>query len=289
MENLTVITEEMVQKLLPKRTPESDKWTYGKVLNVAGSLRYQGAAYLSSISALKVGAGYVSLACPYSILDNIACKTSDLTFLPLADLKYEIAVDDASWQVLNNIEKYKVLSIGSGLGLNEHVARFVENILKNTDMNTVIDADALNAVAQNGIFPLKKNIVMTPHIVELSRLLGVQPAEIEADRLKYLKLAHEKYRSTIVFKGHQTLICSAEGEIFVNKAETSSLAKAGTGDVLTGMIAGFMAQGSEPLAAAILGVFFHAKAGDMIAKESSEYSLLASELLEYIPRAISFK
>lgn len=268
-------------KLLPPRVQNSHKGTFGKVLNIAGSLNYQGAAYLSSISALKIGAGYVTLATPDYIVGDVASLGADVTFLPLGD-----SILDKLYLIEENLPKYGVVSIGCGLGCDNRTVFFVEKVLdllEKTEIPVVIDADAINALALSNRANLPKNSIITPHEGELARLLKIKPSEVSLIREGFAKEISKKLSCTTVLKGHKSVVCSVDLNVVVNKTGNSSLAKAGSGDVLTGMIAGLLAQGLNTYDAALLGVYLHGLTGEVASENLSEYSVLASDLLKFIP------
>jgi len=273
------------KKLLPKRQQNSHKGTFGKILNIAGSQNFQGAAFLSSISALKIGAGYIMLACPENILNNIASLSPDITFLPLVDSPLEnIGL------LQKNIDKFDVISIGCGIGSQKRTLVLFEKLLKilsKSDTPVIIDADGLNAISVLQIEKLPPKTIITPHEVELARLLNVEVNEISENRIKYAKVAGKKFNCTTVLKGHNTLICDSSGNLSINNSGNSALAKAGSGDVLAGMVAGLLAQGCALADAAVLGVYLHGLSGELASQKLSEYSTLASDLLEFIPQAIN--
>ena len=268
-----------IKKLFPKREKDCHKGTFGKVLNIAGSKQFTGASYLSSISALRVGAGYVTLASSEYVCQTVASMTPDITFLPLKNL------DDLSEQ----LSKYNVVSIGCGLSQSNDAKKLLDFVVyeaKEKNIPTVIDADGLNILAQSDIKELGKNFVITPHQKELSRLLKVDCEKIQNNRQKYAMTATEKYGCCVILKGYNSIIAT-DTQIFINTTGCSALSKAGTGDILTGMIAGFLAQGCEVVNAAKLGVYIHGAVGDLYAKKYNKYSLLASEMLNFIPQILT--
>ena len=287
--NKTLITKEYVKSLLPKRSEDSNKGTFGKVLNIAGCTNYQGAAYLSSIAPLKVGAGFVTLASTELVINNLASSAHCITFLPLKSSSNKCISHRAFKEIKKVIGGYNVISIGPGLSDYDSVRYFVEdtlNYLKNFETKIVIDADALNIIAMSDIKELPENSVITPHPLELSRLLDVPVDVIQSDRPGAAKLAAGKFGCTVVLKGKNTIICSSKGEIFENETGNSALAKAGSGDVLTGMISGFVAQGLDVLEASILSVYLHGLCGELASHDLTEYSVLATDLIDYIPKGI---
>ncbi len=263
---------------LPRREQFSNKATFGKVLNIAGSEYYTGAAYLSSVSALKTGCGYVALSSSPKVLNTIALRSSDIVFLPPEDIK-------------KRINDFNVVSIGCGLSTELSVSILFKSImetLSKIEVPVIIDADGLNLLAKmKENTPLPKNLIITPHPKEASRLLKAEVDDILNKPMQYAKELTEKYNCTTVLKMHSTVVCSTDMDIYVNNTGNSALAKAGTGDVLTGMIAGLCAQKMDNFEAAKLAVYLHGKAGEIASGMLSEYSVLASDLLKYIPLAIT--
>lgn len=283
---------EQIVKYFPKRIQNSHKGTFGRILNISGSQNYSGAAILSSLAALKAGAGYVTLACPDIIVKSIASYTPDITFLPLKSTCVGSISPENTNSVLSSIRNYDVISIGSGLTTKEETKKFVIELLNKIEKPIVIDADALNIIAIENIEKIPKNSIMTPHPKELSRLLNVSVEEIQTNREKYAIIGAEKYNTIMVLKGHETIVTDGKN-IFINKTGNSSLAKAGSGDILTGITAGLVAQmrnnnecEDNLFYAAANSVFLHGMAGELASKELSEYSVLASEQIKYISQAI---
>ena len=283
------LTKDFVKNLLPQRIEDSNKGTYGKVLNIAGSINYQGAAYLSSLAPLKIGAGLVTLATTKQLVNNLAAGCPWVTFLPLETYNEQCISKEAFEQVKEYIDSYSVVSIGPGLSTDEEVSEFVKtviNYLQQTDKKSVIDADALNIIAAGGIDKLPKNSVITPHPMELSRLINVPVEEIQRARVEYAFKTAQKFGCNVVLKGNKTVICTTDGLVYINTRGNSSLAKAGSGDVLTGMISGLIAQGAEVKEAALLGVYLHGLCGEIAARTLTQYSVLATDQIECIPDAI---
>ena len=269
--------KEAKEMKLPKREQFSNKSTFGKVLNIAGSEYYTGAAYLSSIAALKVGCGYVALASSPKVLNVIAYRTSDIVLLPLESLK-------------KKINEFNVISIGCGLSTDLSVSILFKSTLETLsklEVPVIIDADGLNLLSKMKEVPaLPHNLILTPHPKEASRLLGVDMEKIINKPIMYAKKISDKYACTTVLKMHSTVVCSPSAEVYINETGNSALAKAGSGDVLLGMISGLCAQGMDSFEAAKLGVYLHGKTGEIASNMLSEYSVLASDLLNYIPISI---
>lgn len=263
---------------LPKRVENSNKGTYGRVLNFAGSDYMSGAAYLSSISSLKVGCGYCYLCSTENVLSIVAAKTSNLVFLPLELLA-------------ESLKSYDVVMCGCGLSQNDSALRNLTNLFDNLDISTplVIDADAINLISNNPQIYLSKRfkkVIMTPHPKEASRLLGCSLEEVLSNVKQSAEKISKKYNCVTVLKTHRTVVTSPDGRFYENNTGNSAMAKAGSGDVLTGMITGILAQGAELFEAAVLGVYLHGLAGDIAAKDLTKYSVMAEDLIECIPSAI---
>lgn len=262
---------------LPKREQFSNKGTFGKVLNIAGSEYYTGAAYLSSVSALKMGCGYVALSSSPKVLNTISLRSSDIVFVPISDVKKRIL-------------DFDVVSIGCGLSTDLSVSILFKSILETLSefkKTVIIDADGLNLLSKmKGDVVLPQSLIITPHPKEASRLLKVDVSDIVEKPMQYAKELTEKYHCTTVLKMHSTVVCSEAQEIYVNNTGNSALAKAGSGDVLTGMISGLCAQKMNNFDAARLGVYLHGKTGEIASGMLSEYSVLASDLLKYMHLSI---
>ena len=261
---------------LPEREQFSNKATFGKVLNVAGSEYYTGAAYLSSMSALKVGCGYVALSSSPKVINTIALKTSDIVFIPITDVK-------------KAIKNYDVISIGCGLSTDVSVSILFKSLLESLvdyEGQVVLDADGLNLLSKMKNVVLPKDLIITPHPKEASRLLDIEVEEVLNNPMNCAKALTEKYGCTTVLKLHSTVVCSRDGEIYINETGNSALAKAGSGDVLTGMISGLCAQKMDSFEASKLAVYLHGRTGEIASNMLTEYSVLASDLLNYIPMAI---
>src|SRR5574344_427392 len=262
---------------LPLREQFSNKGTFGKVLNIAGSEFYTGAAYLSSISALKVGCGYVALATSPKSMVAIQAMSADIVYVPILKVKEEIL-------------KYNVVSIGCGLGVETATKILFKSVLSELallDKTVIIDADGLNILSgMKKPAKMPENLIITPHPMEASRLLNVDIEKILKKPVDYAKKLSKKYNCTTVLKMHSTVVCSKELEIYVNDTGNSALAKAGSGDVLTGIISGLSAQKMSNFEAAKLGVYLHGRCGEIASSMLTEYSVLASDLLKYIPLSI---
>ena len=254
---------------MPERPQNSNKGTFGKVLNFAGSKNYIGAAYLSTVSILKVGAGYAALATEKNIISSVSKLLPEAVYLETKEA---------------DIDNYTVCLIGCGLGISNNSKNLFKKVTEKVKCPLVIDADGLNILSLINI-KLPPNTILTPHPLEASRLLGVSLDEILSDLEGSAKKICEKYNCVTVLKTHRTIICDGNN-IHINQNGNSALAKAGSGDVLAGIIAGLLAQGMTPFEAAKLGVYLHSRAGEIASEELTEYSVLASDLPKYLPLAI---
>ena len=259
---------------MPERPENSHKGTFGKVLNVSGSDYMPGAAVLSSLAALKIGCGYVFLASSERVIDAAAAQTQNIVFVQLKDIQKHLADSN-------------VLLIGCGLSTSESAVEIFKNTISSAgNIRCVIDADGLNILSGFDDFKIPENSVLTPHPKEAARLLGVETDMILSDIEYYAKEISKKYNSVTVLKTHNTVVCSKNLEIYVNNTGNSAMAKAGSGDVLAGMVAGLLAQRCEPFYAAKLGVYLHGLAGDLAKNDLTSYGVMASDLVRYISYAV---
>jgi len=261
----------MSEYKMPIREQNSNKGTFGKVLNFAGSKNYIGAAYLSSLSALKIGCGYVALATEKEVINSVS------KFLPEA-------VYLSRKEGLKNINSYTACIIGCGLSQSRTAIQLFKNVVEEVKIPLIIDADGLNILSKIKI-QLPNNLIITPHPMEAARLLDVKINDILSNLGGSAKKLSQKYNCIVVLKTHRTIICEGEN-IFINNHGNSALAKAGTGDVLAGMIAGLIAQKMTPFEAVKLGVYLHSRTGEIASEELTEYSVLASDIPKYLPYAI---
>lgn len=269
------LTKEWVIDRLPKRPADANKGTFGKVLVVAGSENYPGAAYLVCAAAYRVGAGLVTLATKPEVKIIVSRKLPEVTFLRRDEL-------------LEKMGDYDVLLIGPGLGQSNQSEKLMEQILKNNLPPTVIDGDGLNLLSKIGKWwgRLNGEVILTPHPGEMSRLTGLSIDEIQTDRTAVAQYFAKKWDKVIVLKGANTVIASPTGEVSVSPFANSVLATAGTGDVLAGVISGLVAQRLNLFDAAGVGVYIHGLAGKIVSKYIGDAGMLASDLLPILPKAI---
>ena len=287
-----LITEDFVASMLPKRPPNAHKGTFGRVLVCAASTHYIGAAYLACEGAMRVGAGLVTLAVARSLQPILATKLTEATYVPLPESEPGFIAAEASEVLHRWLADYDVLLMGCGLSQHPSVMEFVRNSLLQMPSSfspaLVLDADALNTVAQTPGWwqRLSQDAILTPHPGEMARLTGLTMDEIQQDRLRVAREAATLWQKTVVLKGAHTLVASPDGGAKISPIANPGLASAGTGDVLSGIIAGLLAQGISHHAAAACGVYLHGMAGEMVKAELGDAGMVAGDLLPALPRAI---
>lgn len=265
---------------LPQRLENSNKATYGRVLNIAGSDYMPGAAYLSSVSALKIGCGYCFLCSSENVIAAVAAQTQNVVFVPYSNLG-------------KILETANVVEIGCGLSQSEKAFELFDTVIQETNRETplIIDADGLNILAKSSEQFLSKRInhvVLTPHPKEAARLLDCGVEEVLSDTEISAHRISQKYNCITALKTHRTVVTSFDGRIYTNTTGNNAMAKAGSGDVLTGIIAGLIAQSMDIYAATVSGVYLHGLCGDIAKEKLTEYSVMAEDLISCIPSAIKF-
>ncbi|MDD4874593.1 MAG: NAD(P)H-hydrate dehydratase, partial [Dehalococcoidales bacterium] len=287
---LELLTEEWAKSVLPERPFDANKGSFGKVLAVAGSLNYIGAAYLACNGALRVGAGLVTLAIASSLQPILAGKLNEVTYLPLSESVKGVISGDASFAVLTAVGDYNTLLVGCGLGQQETAASFIRSIIFGNKpiVPLIIDADALNVLAKTTDWNrrLMSDAILTPHPGEMARLTGTPVEEIQMDRVNMAMRFAIKWGKTVILKGAYTVIAAPDGRCRISPFANPGLASAGTGDVLAGVVAGLTAQGLDNYNAACLGVWLHAQAGEMVKDELGDAGMLAGDLLPVLPKVI---
>jgi len=286
-----LITDEWAQSILPKRPLQANKGNFGRVLVVAGSINYIGAAYLACNGAMRVGAGLVTLATATSLQPILASKLTEVTYLPLPESRPGIVAPGAARSIHRELDRYHVLLLGCGLGQSQSAIRFIRSVLfrlKPVPPALVLDADALNTLAgtPNWWQQLTTDAILTPHPGEMARLAGVSIDEVQSDRVDIATKMAIEWHKTIVLKGAYTVIATPDGHSRISPFANPGLASAGTGDVLTGAIAGLVAQGLSLSDAAAGGVYLHGKAGDVVKSELGDAGMIATDLLPALPLVI---
>ncbi len=281
----TLLDDELAATLLPVRAREVHKGSCGKILVIAGSRGMTGAASMASISALRVGAGIVTLAVPESLNDLYEVKLTEIMTAPLDEVKFGIiGGDTAAETILELAEKFDAVLIGPGMGRAPETLELVRKIVAEIDKPLILDADAIFAFkgAAEGLKNCKQVPILTPHLGELAALLNTTVDELKTSPVMNVRNAAQELRAVIVAKSECTVIAYPNGEIFISALGNSGMATAGSGDVLAGAIAGLMKL--TPFAP-LAGVYLHGTAGNFAAADKSE-GLIATDILENLPVAI---
>ena len=286
--SLELLTGARVRELLPRRPADAHKGTFGRLIALAGSGQYVGAAYLACAAATRVGAGLVTLACSPEVRSIVASRAAEVTYIPLEEgsgvKEWRTAIDQG-------VGEADALLVGCGLGRAEDTWELVKGLLLDSRESmppVVVDADGLNALASDREWwkRLDREAALTPHPGEMARLMGKSTADVQKDRIGTAREAARRWGQTVALKGAHTVIARADGHAVVSPFANPGLASAGTGDVLAGAIAGLLAQGLGAWEAAIAGVYLHGLAGEMGREEVGEAGLVASDLLPLLPRAV---
>ena len=271
---------------MPQRARDAHKGSVGHVLVLAGSTHYTGAAVLAARAALRSGCGLVTLGCPESVRPVIQAQLLCEMSVPLADAAPGVFSSAAISEVLALAERCDALALGPGISLDAPAQAFAREVAVLAPLPTVIDADGLNALADRlpELAKARAPRILTPHPGEAGRLLGVSPRDVLRDREGAARELARRSAAVVVLKGAGSLVTDGEG-VYENTTGNPGMATAGSGDVLTGVIASLLAQGIGPMEAAILGVHLHGLAGDLAAEEFGEHGMIASDLLDRLPRA----
>ncbi|MFQ5902445.1 MAG: NAD(P)H-hydrate dehydratase [Candidatus Binatia bacterium] len=274
-----------IRWLVPVREPDTHKGTYGHLLVMAGSRGKTGAAVLACRAAMRVGSGLVTLAAPRSLNDIFASSLVEVMTEPLRDNSEEELepLNDQGWRRL--LDKKSTLLFGPGIGVKDSVRSTLRWLLRNLEIPWVIDADGLNNLAAEveRLRSAKTPPVLTPHPGEMARLIGLDTAAVNRDRVGMACSFARDHRCYVVLKGARTVIATLEGEVFINPTGNPGMASGGMGDVLAGILAGLLAQGFRVEDALKLGVFLHGFVGDQVARTKGEIGMIASDVIESLP------
>ena len=272
---------------LPARKPESHKGDHGSVLVLAGSVGMTGAAYLCTKAALRSGAGIVTLGIPESLNTIMEIKLTCCMTVPLPETDTRSLSDSGKQQILELSSGYDVVAIGPGLSRHPDTKRLVLWLLQMLDKPMVLDADGVNAL-DDDLYALegsKRDVILTPHPGEMARLGGLTSAkDVQSNRLKIAMRFAQREGIVLVLKGHETLVTDSK-RLYINSTGNPGMGTAGAGDVLTGLIAGLVAQGLSAFDAAQLGTHVHGLAGDIARHRRGEIGMVATDILDCLPRA----
>jgi len=272
--------------LVPARATDAHKGTFGHVCLVAGSRGKTGAAHLGGVAALKSGAGLVTIATPESCLSTVASMAAEYMTLALSETATGCVARGASRTVRDFA--CDVLAVGPGLGAGSNQRAFVQDLLAHSDKPLVVDADALNVLAEEPrLLRARKGqvVVITPHPGEMARLLGTTVADVQQRRIEVSSGFARDRGVIVVLKGYRTIVAAPDGRVFVNSSGNPGMATGGSGDVLTGVIAAWMAQIADPVDACRLAVYLHGAAGDIAAIVEGQVAMTAGDILRHLGEA----
>jgi NAD(P)H-hydrate epimerase len=286
--HLNVITSRDIGPLVGPRAAESNKGSYGHVLVVGGSLGKAGSVAMAGMAALRAGAGLSTVATPRSVLGTVAGFHPELMTEPLLETDAGTISPTALDRIGELAKGKSVIAIGPGISRASQTAELVRGAVAKLQLPMVVDADGLNAF-EGRTAELKgkgRTMVITPHPGEMARLMGCTIADVQKDRLGVARKFAREHELIVVLKGHRTLVVQTDAEAWVNTTGNPGMATGGTGDILTGMVAGMIAQNPKQAFLAVLAaVHLHGLAGDVMRETVGEHSLVATDLLEGLPEA----
>lgn len=284
-----LITGSRVKDILPRRSAAAHKGNFGHALVVGGSPGMSGAVCLAALACARSGAGLVTAAVPRGLHPVVEIKLTEIMSMPLPET-VDGFLSARAGEVISDLSADKsVLAIGPGLGTAGETVQLTVEVLRECSVPCVIDADGINAIARSG-FRLRDmtcGAVITPHPGEMARLAGCTTAEVQSDRLGVARRVAEESGAVVVLKGAGTIVVVPGGKAYINTTGNPGMASGGSGDVLTGIIAGLAAQGVPLEDAAVAGVYLHGLAGDRAAAEKSRAGLLAGDIIEALPGVLS--
>ena len=280
-----IISKEFVRANLKSLDINANKYSAGSVMIFAGSFGMAGAAVLSAKAALRSGAGIVRLAVPDSVYPICAVGVPEAVFSVVSSEEGKLGADAYS-AVAPCFSKCGAVAFGPGLGTGEGVSATLTKLLTENTKPLLIDADGINVLSMHIDLLKEKScpVLLTPHEGEMARLTGKPSEYIRENRKEVATEFAQKYGVTLLLKGKDTLIVSEKGELALNPTGNAGLATAGSGDVLTGIISAFMSQGNSPFESAEMGAFVHGLSADIAARDLGERSLIASDIIEYLPK-----
>lgn len=276
------IDKNIVKSTIKKHPPESDKTTVGALLSICGSYGMAGAAIMSSKSALRSGIGLLKIATAKSVYPIIAGAVPEAVFYPLEDNYI------SDFDFIDKSRYCSAILAGPGLSVNNATRELVYDIVLKSDIPLILDADALNILSSDTdiLRESKAPIILTPHDREFARLIGCYPENLSGRRGELAVKFAERYDVIVVLKGHKTIVASPSGDVFYNEElGNAGMATGGSGDVLSGMTASFVAQGFDIFKSAASAVYMHALAGDIAKEKLGEFSMLPTDIIDCIPEA----
>ncbi len=285
---LEMVEEKSIAPCFKKRKRDSHKGTFGHLLVIAGSRGKTGAAGLAAKAALKTGAGLVTVATPESCLPQVARQMAELMTEPLPETDAGTPSALAAENILRLLQEKDALMLGPGISTHEETAELVFNLLPQLKVPLVLDADGLNIIAADPeiLKSLKKPAVLTPHPGEFARLCGEDNQTIVTEKLDLAPQFAREYGVYLVLKGHRTITATPEGRVFVNPTGNPGMATGGSGDVLSGMLGSMIMQGPDLQSSVLAAVYVHGLSGDLAAERYGEKTLVAGNIITYLPAAI---
>ncbi|MEA4816738.1 MAG: NAD(P)H-hydrate dehydratase [Lachnospiraceae bacterium] len=285
--DIFAITPELAKNMLPKRKPRSHKGDYGKIFIAAGSKNMTGAAALSALSAYKSGGGVVYACVVESIIKVIQNLVPEAVIIPLPEENGALCKGSLDTLILES-ENGGVIISGPGIGRSKGAKEFITKLVEKSKKPLIIDADGIMALSGQPelLKKAKSSIVITPHMKEMSALTGIGVDELTRNPLKAARETAEKYNVTVLLKDARTIIASPDKKTFINLTGNPAMAKGGSGDVLTGVIAAFIGAGLSPFDSTCLGAYIHGLAGDIAAEKIGGYGVLARDIARHIPEEI---
>lgn len=287
--NTHLITPDMIHGIYRGKQVDGHKGLSGHVMMVAGSRGKSGAAALCAEAAMRAGAGLVTLGIPESLNPVMETLIKEVMTLPLAESKSGILAKNAIDDIRRNMPGKRCLAFGPGMGLDSHTISLIHALMDDCPIPVVMDADALNALdgGTGRLRDMAPEVILTPHPKEMSRMTSLSVEEILKDRVKVARDFAVNFKVHLVLKSARTIIAHPDGQVFINPTGNPLLSSGGTGDVLTGIIAGLICQGYPATHATHLGVFLHGLVADMLAEERGPVGILASEMSAYLPHAMA--
>ena len=289
--DLEVITPQDIAGAVAPRSPQAHKGDFGHVLVIGGSLGKAGAAAMAGMAALRAGAGLVTVATPKSVLPTVAGFAPEIMTEPLDETDAgTISLRALEYGRMDGLIQGKdVLAIGPGISRHPETAQLVRTVVTQAELPVVLDADGLNAFEKHPeeLDGRNRTLVLTPHPGEMARLAGISTEQVQRDRLGVARRFAQGHHCIVVLKGHRTIVAFPDGRAWINPTGNPGMATGGTGDILTGLIAGLVPQGGKaaPALPALAGVYLHGLAGDLAAERLGQHSLVASSLLKFLPDA----
>ncbi len=278
--------------LLLHRKPNAHKGDFGHIFILAGSARFSGAAVLCCYAAMRAGAGLITLGIPKSLNSAIIkIKPKEIMTFPLPETSDGTLSLSGYKKIKDFVKNTDVLVVGPGLTQNKSTQGLVRRAISKIGKPMVIDADGLNALVGHleMLHAARCTLhakILTPHPGEMARLMGISIKKVQDNREDITKKFAKDYKVTVVLKGYNTVVADYHGNLYINKTGNPGMATAGSGDVLTGMIAAFLAQGLSAFKAAKYAVYLHGLAGDLAVKEKTQIGMIASDIIDKIPEAI---